>query len=447
MIEPSTSASSAGLDEQVALVLAAEGLGRSHVMEQLLRFLLARAQTGRAPKEIEIAEAVFARSGGESDADSSVRVYVHRLRRKLDEFYAGPGKDQPSRLILPKGGYLLALEPLAMPEPTPPEPEPTSEPDPAPSGAPAAPRRKMWWLAVALLAPLVTLALGWQIGRWEDDPGHLGDIQKSALWQPLFAHSHRAAIVVGDYYIFGESRPEGEVARLIREFDVNSPRDLDTFKAMDEPNRRNYTDLGLSYLPLGVGAAIRSVAPLLRFGRNGMGVVTVVPTSRMDVGVLKSNGLVYLGYLSGLGSLREAVFDHSRFAVGASYDEIIDQRSGHHYMASSHLDNSNAEGEDYALISSFAGVDGNRIIIIAGTRDAALMQAADYVTRPETLAVLEGRIGKAKAFEALLGIHAMQNVGLEARLIEVSPRADPTWQKNADEHFPDQLGNSAVSAL
>jgi hypothetical protein len=61
------------LDGQVALVLAAEGLGRSHVMEQLLRFLLARAQTGRAPKEIEIAEAVFARPAGEGDADSSVR--------------------------------------------------------------------------------------------------------------------------------------------------------------------------------------------------------------------------------------------------------------------------------------------------------------------------------------------------------------------------------------
>jgi hypothetical protein len=55
----------------------------------------------------------------------------------------------------------------------------------------------MWWLAAALLAPLLTLALGWQIGRWQDDPGHLGDIQHSALWQPLFAHSRRAAIVVG----------------------------------------------------------------------------------------------------------------------------------------------------------------------------------------------------------------------------------------------------------
>jgi hypothetical protein len=209
----------------------------------------------------------------------------------------------------------------------------------------------------------------------------------------------------------------------------------------------DYIDLGLSYLPLGVGTAIRSVAPLLRFGPNGMGAVAVVPTSRMDVTLLKNNGIVYVGYLSGLGSLREAVFDHSRFAVGSSYDEIIDQRSGHHFMATSHLNNSDAEGEDYALISSFAGVDGNRIIVIAGTRDAALMQAADYVTRPETLAILEARIGKAQAFEALLGIHAMHNIGLEARLIEASPRSDPTWQKNDSEHFPDQLGNTAASAL
>jgi hypothetical protein len=68
-IEPApSSATHDSLDGQVALVLAAEG-GRSHVMEQLLRFLLARAQTGRAPKEIEIAEAVFARPAGEGDAD------------------------------------------------------------------------------------------------------------------------------------------------------------------------------------------------------------------------------------------------------------------------------------------------------------------------------------------------------------------------------------------
>jgi hypothetical protein len=245
--------------------------------------------------------------------------------------------------------------------------------------------------------------------------------------------------VVGDYYIFGENGPDGEVARLRREFDVNSPRDLDTFKAMDEAHRRLYRSR--PQLPAaggGHGDPLGGAAAPLR--PNGMGAVAVVPTSRMDVTLLKNNGIVYVGYLSGLGSLREAVFDHSRFAVGSSYDEIIDQRSGHHFMATSHLNNSDAEGEDYALISSFAGVDGNRIIVIAGTRDAALMQAADYVTRPETLAILEARIGKAQAFEALLGIHAMHNIGLEARLIEASPRSDPTWQKNDKRAFPRSVG-------
>ena len=342
------------------------------------------------------------------------------------------------RLILPKGGYLLALEPLASPAPAPLEDSPVIEP----ALPPAAPPRKRGWLAAALLVPLVNLALGWQIGRWQDDPLHMAEMQGSALWQPLFAHSHRAAIVVGDYYIFGENGPDGDVARLRREFDVNSARDLDTFKAMDEAHRQDYVDLGLSYLPLGVGAAIRSVAPMLRFGSHGMATVSVVPTSRMDAALLQNNGVIYLGYLSGVGSLRDAVFDHSRFAVGASYDEIVDRHSGRHYVANSHLDNSDAEGEDYALISSFAGVDGNRVVVIAGTRDAALMQAADYVTRPETLALLDAKVGKAEAFEALLGIHAMHNVGLEARLIEASPRGDPTWQKSNGGSFPDQLGNA-----
>ena len=41
--------------------------------------------------------------------------------------------------------------------------------------------------------------------------------------------------------------------------------------------------------------------------------------------------LVYLGYLSGLGGLRDPMFSGSRFAVGSSYDEIIDKQTGRHY--------------------------------------------------------------------------------------------------------------------
>ena len=90
------------VSDQAALILAAEALGRSHALERLFRFLLAATLEGRTPKELEIADEVFGRSAESIDQDASIRVHIHRLRKKLDEYYRGPGASQAVRLVIPK---------------------------------------------------------------------------------------------------------------------------------------------------------------------------------------------------------------------------------------------------------------------------------------------------------------------------------------------------------
>ena len=105
---------------------------------------------------------------------------------------------------------------------------------------------------------------------------------------------------------------------------------------------------------------------------------------------MKYTNLVYLGYLSGLGSLRDPMFSGSRFAIGNSYDQIVDRRTGRTYTATTPLDReADSPGQDYAIVSTFKGVTGSTIVVIAGTRDAGLMQAAEFVSHPEELARLE----------------------------------------------------------
>ena len=50
--------------------------------------------------------------------DATVRVYIHRLRRKLAEFYDGEHAETATRLVIPKGEYRIttgdrAIEPVA----------------------------------------------------------------------------------------------------------------------------------------------------------------------------------------------------------------------------------------------------------------------------------------------------------------------------------------------
>jgi len=57
-------------------------------------------------KEAVIGNAVYGREPSyDSRIHSTVRVEARRLRRKLDEYYAGPGRDDPVRISLPTGAY------------------------------------------------------------------------------------------------------------------------------------------------------------------------------------------------------------------------------------------------------------------------------------------------------------------------------------------------------
>ena len=81
---------------------------RSDALLRLFDFLLQQSIEGRRPKETEIAEEIFrdgvAGSGGQG---SRARVGIHRLRKKLDLYYA----DKPgARLVIPQGGYGFVIK-------------------------------------------------------------------------------------------------------------------------------------------------------------------------------------------------------------------------------------------------------------------------------------------------------------------------------------------------
>ena len=63
-------------------------LGRSTQMQRLFEFLVSCQASGRIPKELEVAVDGFGR-GADFDVaqDATVRVTVHKLRRRLEEFY------------------------------------------------------------------------------------------------------------------------------------------------------------------------------------------------------------------------------------------------------------------------------------------------------------------------------------------------------------------------
>ena len=97
---------SEALQAQIARFRESGILGRSHGLSRLFDYLADADRKGHGLRETDVAQDVFARDLTVS-GDASVRVYVHRLRRKLDDFYAGQGADQAHRLVIPLGEYRL----------------------------------------------------------------------------------------------------------------------------------------------------------------------------------------------------------------------------------------------------------------------------------------------------------------------------------------------------
>ncbi len=414
-----------------ARIRASEFVGaRSGQMLRLFDFFVECAATGRVPKEIEVAVEVFGRATDfDAAQDAMVRVYIHKLRRRLEEYYAGAGRDEQVRLAIPKGEYRLELEQAAVPEP-PTTPQPSAEPESQQLVRTGTPRPWLPW-ALASLGLLLLANLAWLLYLPPRPPSYreILQVRRSQIWSGLVNNGLPVYVAIGDYYIFGELNPNAiEVKRLVREFNINSRSDLDQYLMNNPQMADRYMDVGLQYLPISAAYELRSVLPLLD---PEQGQVKVVLASELTPDILKSANVIYIGLISGMGFLRDLAFTPSRFRIGDSYDELIDRQTKQSYVsqATSATEGANQHGamtyHDYGYFSTFNGPTGNRIVIIAGTRDVAAVHTAEAVTHPRGINELLGQAHAAVNFEALYSVEALDRKDLDGQLLTVA-KIDPS---------------------
>jgi hypothetical protein len=393
-------------------------LGKPGTLSRLFDFLLARSLEGGAPKETEIALQVFGKSPGfDVSQDAVVRVYVHKLRRRLEEFNARtPGSAQ---IIIPKGEYRLLLQrPSAEPA--------VAAPAAAPAAAPVLTRRANW-VAIGI-ATCCALVVGALLGAGIAASGAQWDmrsVRQSAVWAPVLEDDLPITIVVGDYYVLGEANPQsGHIERLVREFFINSHQDFRDHVELNPQLMQRYRNLDLTYLPAASAFALQDVVPVLSTAKP----VRVVLMSQLDANALKNSHIVYIGYVSGLGMLGDRVFAASRVTPGATYDELVDTQTDRTYLSTAMGATAGGEFRDYGYFSTFAGPSGNRIVVIAGTRDIGVMQVAQSLSQRAEIRDLCQRAGTAAAFESLVEVSGVGKTGLHSQLLFVSAmKTDHIW--------------------
>jgi len=390
--------SSEALAAQVARVRESGILGRSHGLARLFDYLAEPGRDGRTLREADVALDVFGR-GLDLSGDASVRVYVHRLRKKLEAFYAGAGAGEPHRLVIPIGEYRLDVI--------------DADRGQAPVGLAKARPRWVWPAVGAAFVLLAVNLAGWAyVARQTAPVRDLARTAASPLWAGI-GRDRPVLVVVGDYYIFGDTDYGDGPKRMIRAFEINSPADLDAW-LMDNPQLQGrYVDLDTYYTPVGATLALREVMPLVRQAAGGLDRVRVVTASHLTPDLMKGADIVYVGYLSGLRVLQEPVFERSRLTIGATYDELIDRKTGQTFVSGAGAASGDRPNRDYGYLAAFKGPTGNRFVIIAGNRDIGVMQMAEVATDRKALDELRPRGGGP--LEALYEVDGVGRTALGAK--------------------------------
>lgn len=404
-----------------------DGEGRSENLLRLFDYLLAHSQDVRAPKEIEIAFEVFGKDVSyDTSQDAMVRVYVHRLRGRLDAIYHGT---YGPRLTIPKGEYRIALvgdvpPPTSEDHGAPSEKKPQATDQAPQSAAPASRSLKKFSVFAFILT-----ALGWSVLFYMRGGPSAQPARSISSFGSMEKRCGAPVLVVGDSYLYFQSRAGDHSPRLIMRPAIQSAAQLDAIRSGEEAKGAQIRDRDDYYMSAdsadGVWSLLRAQSDR---DHDKVAVPTVLPISKFTSNMLDGGNVIYFGRLDQLGALHDLVFQASHFTFDPVSDTLRDPKHQREFKAqlTEAINESDrnpfkrpAFAYDYGYFAQITKPDGCALWVIAGLEDSALPQMARIANEHSQLETLFHQSHGAPSFEALYEIRSLGALRYKSRRLFV----------------------------
>jgi hypothetical protein len=403
------------LRESASKVTKSDVLGSGRVLPKLFQYLVEMAIKGEVPKEFDIALDVFGKDARYRDAgDAQIRVWIYRLRSRLDRYYANAGRSDPFRLQIPKGTYKVTA----------------ARNDGAGDLLPHATNRVQVFAAGAFAVVAVLAIAAWALVH---DSGRAAErsLPSSSIWSSIAQSDLPILIVVGDHFFFGEP---GTPIR-VRDIRINSEDELrraEVFRA-----NPGLTFDTLSYLPKSVVFGLPQILPHANASSPNVAMKLVSELAPDD---LRAANIVYLGFIRSMGVLRDYYQTKSNFVFEPPYLEIVHAGTEQVY---SRTDDSSARIRDYGLFARFEGPSGNQILVFSGIADIGVAATARALSTEDSIGRIEEMIEShaldpSGDLEILLEVDGQSRTETDVRVLGLFP---------IDEHSGPFNGRPSLSKL
>lgn len=417
--------------ESLQTVLRSKTFSHSSSLRQALEFIVRTSLSSPLEpiKEYTIATEVLGRTGDfDPKADNIVRVQMHRLREKLDEYYLTEGQNDLIRIAMPRGQYIAEYVRNATGG------QPTTQSPPQPTVVSPVGRKRLDW-RWGLIIALVICNLALVVSRLA--PLNRLPSPFQPLWDPFLSSSSQCLIVYanpaflvstrGIFYLYDRptilSMPMGSRVPTLGNQDVHAARD-------EEKGPFYYFD---SYTGSGELVAATSIAQFF----TAHGKPFLIKRSRIvSYEDVKNQNVIFLGgtgqdlILRNLPLQQELVFVSAppdQIPMG-SYIQDVNPPPGHPAAYRLQVDPSTGAIQvEYALINMLPGVSaGHNVLILAGITTLGTQAAADFVTSDRYMAILERMRAallpsnsRPALFQALLEVEVRDGVPLDVKCLLV----------------------------
>ncbi len=404
----------------VEKILQSSEFANSKTNKDLLTYLIKNHLDGEIPNETEIAIEILNRDKSfNSSEDPIVRVHMHKLRKKLENYYQTEGKNEKIHLEIPKGRYALKFSTVCQ--------DPVSETK----------KKPYFYIAMIVVLCIICAALGYQTwslnGKMKQ---HSIISKKDKIWKEFLNGSHQILFVLGNHLFFSEYSKDLKKWRYVRDTAINSKEELENFIKtypkfyVEETNEAYFPDSGI----FGMSPLLYTLYPV----RN-----KIIFRRAMDVtpAFLREYDILFVGSIKTLGILNQ-IFSASNFKYHVRPNELFftppetplarsDYSKKIFYTNPETLKTDTLEttfnnytgyNRDLAVVLKVPGPMKNTIFIISSFFSSGAPEVAKYLTDKNTLEQIEQRFIEKYTyvpdyFEILFEVRGIEKTGLSTKII------------------------------
>ncbi len=352
--------------------------------QELLQYLIKETEAGNSLKELTIGINFFDRgSRFDPKEDTTVRVYMNTLRKKLEHHYLTVPNKYQYKLVIPRGHYQVEYEEIKQEVKPELKPEGTSENIQDSNFQPPV-SKGFSNLAVIIISTVCLLAgiiITFILIKIQPvNP----EAKPSTLWKEYLNPGGRPTLVVlGDFtFLYERQSGGGTNSKFIRDMRINSAEDYKQLVKNDPEFAARYILSEFTFLRPSASWGLSSIIPILEKLPKGY---TIKLSSQFTLDDLKSNNVVFIGSFKSLHNVQKIlqVFKLS-YLLSPPQFSIAGKDSVKKFL-SQNVKGGNYE-KDYAVVAKGVGPEESNVMLLLGFADTGTIEACKFAGNPESFA-------------------------------------------------------------